>query len=775
MLMKTLRLIALAIAPFCVASELPAVPSALTTECATSAADLKLDAGSREVHNADLLDAYLLTAATVFSIDHERLDEFGRTRISVPDPLNGAPLDLVLRPYSVRSTDFVLISFDAKGREILVEPPPPTTIRGMVEGDPESRIAGSLVEGRLTASIQLGDGRRLFVESLAFTVAGVGVDEHLIYDTRELQKTEMRCGVDGEHGLGHHDDREFLGGEGGTARSEGGTAGGVLCDVKVAIDVDFPYFMATGATTDSVAIRVEQLLNIVSDQYESEVGIRKLLTGIVVRNSAASDPYTTNALCVSNGLEHQVRDVWTNQDNPAAPFPLIRRKIVHLFTGRIDPTSTTIGCAFLGDVCQTTVDLVAHGANRAAFSPNTAFITDLIAHEMGHNWNAEHCSCSSPPSTMNPTLTGANTFGSSPADGQITSWRNAHSWCLGCGLTNDGCGDQLAGSAWAVHSSPYAYQSSCCARVCAADPFCGNFIWDASCAIAARSLCAGCGDPATGSPFTARMNPGCSDTQCCGIVCVNDPRCCDTSWDQVCVNQSESVCRSGHTCTNANLMDPQFPESYRFDTTSNPYTYGPSLCGTSDIRAAFLRYRPLSSGMSTLSICTEFAGGQVTITAYASCTTAPFACSATPTTCELPNGSVQVRFAGLAGRTYLIRVGANNGQDASGAVAVVENGACETSGACPYPHSTPGCSNPECCVKVCSIDPFCCDNRWDQLCANEARDLCYSAADANFDGEVNATDLSILLGGWGGGGAGDVNGDGVTDGADLSILLSNWG
>lgn len=46
-------------------------------------------------------------------------------------------------------------------------------------------------------------------------------------------------------------------------------------------------------------------------------------------------------------------------------------------------------------------------------------------------------------------------------------------------------------------------------------------------------------------------------------------------------------------------------------------------------------------------------------------------------------------------------------------------------------------------------------------------------SDLNGDGSVNASDLAILLGGWGTP-AGDVNGDGTTDAADLAELLGAW-
>jgi hypothetical protein len=39
---------------------------------------------------------------------------------------------------------------------------------------------------------------------------------------------------------------------------------------------------------------------------------------------------------------------------------------------------------------------------------------------------------------------------------------------------------------------------------------------------------------------------------------------------------------------------------------------------------------------------------------------------------------------------------------------------------------------------------------------------------------INANDLSILIGQWGGPGTADLNGDGIVNGADLAVLLGNW-
>ncbi|MHC4415524.1 MAG: hypothetical protein ACYS0G_09590 [Planctomycetota bacterium] len=40
-------------------------------------------------------------------------------------------------------------------------------------------------------------------------------------------------------------------------------------------------------------------------------------------------------------------------------------------------------------------------------------------------------------------------------------------------------------------------------------------------------------------------------------------------------------------------------------------------------------------------------------------------------------------------------------------------------------NGTPGCDDPDCCVQICvDVDPFCCEEEWDEECASNARDTC---------------------------------------------------
>lgn len=48
---------------------------------------------------------------------------------------------------------------------------------------------------------------------------------------------------------------------------------------------------------------------------------------------------------------------------------------------------------------------------------------------------------------------------------------------------------------------------------------------------------------ATGDCFSANGTPGCEDAACCGIVCAQDPYCCDVEWDSLCADAAVVLCK----------------------------------------------------------------------------------------------------------------------------------------------------------------------------------------------------------------------------------------
>ncbi len=117
---------------------------------------------------------------------------------------------------------------------------------------------------------------------------------------------------------------------------------------------------------------------------------------------------------------------------------------------------------------------------------------------------------------------------------------------------------------------------------------------------------------------------------------------------------------------------------------------------------------------------------------------------------------------------------------------------CTGSGSdCCSPHAGPGCEDQTCENQVCSADPFCCDVTWDSVCADQAADLCEVCGggptcpwdcDGSGDGDVNSTDLLVLLAQFDasapavcdGGESCDHDGNGCVDVSDLLKLLAHY-
>ena len=103
-----------------------------------------------------------------------------------------------------------------------------------------------------------------------------------------------------------------------------------------------------------------------------------------------------------------------------------------------------------------------------------------------------------------------------------------------CQVSADDCGQEQSGGGCG--------QVDCCNTVCLQDPFCCVDTWDDLCVIAANGLCGLTCGGASGSCSALNGSPGCEDETCCQSVCDTDPFCCDTTWDQDCVDLAGSLC-----------------------------------------------------------------------------------------------------------------------------------------------------------------------------------------------------------------------------------------
>jgi hypothetical protein len=695
-------------------------------------------------------------------------------------PTTRGPLTLSVFEHSVRGEGYRLVA--SPGRGVFVdageELPPVATVRGSVREIPDSVVAGSIFDdGRASLVIFLPDGERIAIEP----IDGAG-GAHLLYRTEDLLPTGALCGADHDddglaNGNGH---AQFMGGD-------GGVAGGTTAWAQVAVDADYPFFLEQGRSLSSVALRVDNAFNVMNVQYESQCNIEHRVSGIIVRTTAAADPYDDGAACTSGPDESGM--VWDIQGEWRGSPPIdVTWDAVMLFTGRSYPRSDgtfTVGCAMTDSICNENVFRGAYSFVVANFlgTSNVTFAADDLAHEFGHMWNASHCTCTSPPSTMNPSITLALQF-SSGSVVQVMSHLSAHPSCFERAAAPPVIGCGTGASCYQAHATPWCGDSDCCLRICAIDPFCcaSGGSWDEICVQRAASSCGTCGAASGQACTQAHAGAGCWDVDCCGTVCAMDPFCCDTQWDFTCAAEASSNCGHGESCETAMPIATGGSAA----VVTGPSLPDPNGCyGTwSANRPRWYVWTAAQSGAATFTVCTgDFEVAPITLSAYGECGTDLISCfgAESALACGIGN-SRKLTFAVQAGRPYRVRVAGSDDStiySATISAAFYSSPKCGAAGAqgCLAAHPTqPGCSYAPCCSEICARDPYCCDVGWDSQCVTAARYWCgFNEADLNTDGRVDAADLAQLLGAWGMPGATDLNHDGTTNAADIGILLARWG
>ena len=144
-----------------------------------------------------------------------------------------------------------------------------------------------------------------------------------------------------------------------------------------------------------------------------------------------------------------------------------------------------------------------------------------------------------------------------------------------CGDCDDiGCGDCFT----VTDGVPFCADMACCDLVCEIDPFCcDEFIgeWDAFCVGIANIQCDDgdiCASPLGGGCIDEHPTPGCSDEDCCNIVCDLETFCCEVEWDELCVNLAVENCEFQDPGDTPNLSDLQ---GYLSSIAYNDYPGGP--------------------------------------------------------------------------------------------------------------------------------------------------------------------------------------------------------
>ena len=324
--------------------------------------------------------------------------------IEISIPFEQAIHTLKLEPYSIRADGYTVLMQDETGALYEVQAGPIRTLRGSIVELEESTVAGSLMPDGLHARIRLANGQEYWMEPVGSKITKAPLNLYAFYRTQDIVPHDGKCGVvqlkQNALSFGSQSQHEQL-------RS----IGNELCTAQLGVDTDYEYYQDWGSDTEA---RINQIINSVNLQYESEVDLTHEITTIIVR-SDPNDPYTATD---AEELLYEFGYEWFfNQGG-------ITRDTAHLFTGR-ELDNSTIGIAVLGAICDS---IYGVGLSQSDFNGNFSCATDLTAHELGHNWNAEHCNC--PQHTMNPYITCANQFSQSSID-SITTFAGSLS-CTTC-------------------------------------------------------------------------------------------------------------------------------------------------------------------------------------------------------------------------------------------------------------------------------------------------------------------------------------------------------
>ena len=246
-----------------------------------------------------------------------------------------------------------------------------------------------------------------------------------------------------------------------------------------------------------------------------------------------------------------------------------------------------------------------------------------------------------------------------------------------------------------------------------------------------------CG-PGAGACDNAHASPGCSDAPCCQAVCQVDPPCCTVGWDAGCVSLAATECDFQPPANDGCSTAMQLASGVTHDfNTAAATQVGPPLpancigASSSTIGPdAWFEYLADRSGTVSIDTCGSLIDTRVVVYAGTCDALTPIGCSSGSNVCPQQT-SARLNFSATCGTRYLIRVGGENAQIA---------GSCR--------------------IRIAANGPICPG---------------YCPADLSRDGSVDGQDLGILLGNWGGLGAGDLNVDLSVDGQDLGILLGAWG
>jgi hypothetical protein len=324
---------------------------------------LAQEATSRSTYPAPppLLAAFDVQAATVQHLDVERA---ANGDVAVPVELGGQLRHLALQPHEIRAPGFQLLVRDDQGLHAVARPAN-VTYRGTVLEVSGSWVAATVEGDGIKAVVHLPGGDEWALQPVSQASRQAGPALHIVYRTADNTNLPWTCGVQGQLA--------------GPVPPAPGLDLSYICEI--ACEADFQYYQLNGSNVTATQNDVTGIINATSAIWLADVQVSFTITTIIVNTSSASNPYTSSN---AGTLLGQFQSHWNNNHQG------IVRDVAHLFTGRNmgQVSGGAIGIAFLGTACGLGS---AYGVSQSRWTSNYPRRVCVTAHEIGHNFGAQHC------------------------------------------------------------------------------------------------------------------------------------------------------------------------------------------------------------------------------------------------------------------------------------------------------------------------------------------------------------------------------------------------
>jgi len=342
-------------------------------------------------------------------------------------PTENGVLQLSLVPNDIRTPRYRAEAVNGDGRLQPVLPEQTRTFRGTVPGIAGSEARFSIHDDSIEGIVLTPDAWYL-VEPMRHYDPSSPQTEMVVYRTSDIIAESFgTCGTALAEQIG---DQIFRIHEALTPQMLDASSSLAIADVATEADYEFVSAYGNSASANNAIL---DIMNQVDGIYSAQLSI-SLRVGYQHTWETVSDPYTSTA---PSTMLSEFRNHWS------ANFSSVPFDLAHMWTGK-DMDGSTIGIAYLGVACN--ARSYSYGLSQRYAAAPAKYI--LTAHEIGHNFGANHTEQASPPQTdcsntiMNSSV-GTGTSFCSYSRTEISTHVSQYSSCLAstsgnCDVNNDG-------------------------------------------------------------------------------------------------------------------------------------------------------------------------------------------------------------------------------------------------------------------------------------------------------------------------------------------------